>query len=514
MTRDTITNNELGYIPTLPIFVGFTINNQEVPFPESDIPPILEKIFGDTDSMNAYYKEISYTGGTVGPYNLALSQESELRVVVGESPSHYAWGFIPGEFENRKPKELTTDVFYKVLEEIPTISVQDKLVFLILNTTAAEIEGRGAMCLVPGAAVQPQSALPENQEFFIGVSPFENPQSGAPKEPYFIDMERKWPQYAIFRRNEFLSGNDEFIRGLCIFCKDTLLSCAVHDGLHALKRISAGIPTGSFPGLRARAVPCMYNLHIQGTWLENQCNRSVYCTPYVGWWDNTGDHLHLRPPRTFFSGPPYGVSAFTKLNLGVIPDEYIGKATGAVTPFKLYKLATKHLPAQTGGQPVLVIKVPLSAGETPVEYLLVEYRRWVTGVDGVTVDLNGILGDPRTDPGKVNPPEYLVSDKVILIYHINEEKPHLGGETTEWCPTDQRDFVQDFIAYLYTPSMVTSQGLDWSTRTPEALKNAGFDIGSTFVLEYPSGNPQLRVEIHISEWDDNVADVEVKRISI
>ncbi len=515
MTRDTITNNELGYIPTLPIFVGFTIEGQEVPFPASAVPTFIEKIFGDTNSMNAYYKEISYTEETVGPHNLALSPESELSVVVRESPSYYAWGFIPGEFENVKPKELTTDVFTKVLEADPNVAVQDKFVILILNTTASEIEGRGAMCLVPGAVVQPQDALPENQELFIGASPFEDPQPGAPREPYFIDMERKWPQYAVYRRDEFTNWNDEFIRGLCIFCKDTLRSCAVHDGLHALKRISSGIPTGSFPGLRARAVPCLYNLHIQGTWLSNQCNRGVYCTPYVGWWDNTGDHLHLRPPRLFFSGSPYGVSAFTKMKLGVIPDDYIGEATGADEPFKLHKLATPQLPVQTNGEPVLVIKVPLSEGANPAEYLLVEYRRWVSGsADGVTVDLDRILGDPATDPGKVNPPEHLVSDKGILIYHVNEEKPHLGGETTEWCPTDQSDFVQNFIMFLYTPSMVTPQGFDWSERTPEALRNAGFDIGSTFALEYPSVNPHLRVEIYIPEWDDNVADVEVRRISI
>ncbi|KYK37845.1 MAG: hypothetical protein HXS46_20675 [Theionarchaea archaeon] len=515
MTRDTITNNEVGHIPTLPIFVGFTINNQEVPFPANAIPAFLEKIFGDTNSMNAYYKEISYTTGPVGPHNLVLAQENELSVVVRESPSYYRWGYVPGEFESAKPKELTRDVFTQVLEINPTFAVQDKFVILILNATTQEIEGRGAMCLVPGITVQPQDALPENQELFIGASPLENPQPGAPREPYFIDMEYKWPQYLRSRRNEFNNWNDQFIRGLCIFCKDTLLSCAVHDGIHALKRISSGIPTLSFPGTRGRAVPCLYNLYIQGVWLENQCNRGVYCTPYVGWWDNTGDHLHLRPPRQFFSGSPYGVSAFTKLKLDVIPDDYIGEATGSDMPFKLYKLATRHLPPQTNGQPVLVVKVPLSEGATPTEYLLVEYRRWVSGgADGVTVDIARILGDPATDPEEVNPPEYLASDKGILIYHVNEERPHLGSETTDWCTTDQSGFVQDFIMYLYTPSMVTSGGLDWSSRTPEALKSAGFDIGSTFTLEYPPVNPHLRVEIHISEWDDDVADIEVRRISI
>lgn len=504
----------MGYIPTLPIFVGFTIDDQEVPFPANGIPAFLEKIFGDTDSMNAYYKEISYTTESAGPHNLVLAQESELSVVVRESPSYYSWGYAPGEFESAKPKELTHDVFIKVLEIDPAFAVQDKFCILILNTTVGEIEGRGAMCLVPGITIQPRNALPENQEIFIGASPLSNPQSGAPREPYFIDMEYKWPQYLLSRRNEFDNWNDEFIRGLCIFCKDTLLSCAVHDGIHALKRISSGIPTRSFPGTRARAVPCLYNLFIQGTWLNNQCNRGVYSTPYVGWWDNTGDHLHLRPPRLFFSGSPYGVSAFTKIKLGVIPDNYIGKATGSLMPFKLYKLATRQLPPQTNDQPVLVIKIPLSEGANPAEYLLVEYRRWGLGADGVSVDLTRILGDPATDPGKVNPPEYLVSDKGILIYHVNEEKPHLGGETTDWCPTDQSEFVQDFIMYLYTPSMITPEGIIWSNRTPDALKNAGFTIGSMFTLNYPLVNPHLRIEIYIPEWNDDVADVEVRRITI
>ncbi len=515
MTRDTIANNDLGNIPTLPIFVGFTINNQEVPFPASAIPAFLEKIFGDTDSMNAYYKEISYTTTSVGPTNLVLTEQPEISVTVDESPSYYRWGFVPGEFSSENPKKLTRDVFTKILEVNPTVAIQDKFVILILNTTAQEIQGRGAMCLVPGVSVLPRSALPENQEFFIGASPLINPQPGAPRQPYFVDIAFKFPQYLIARPNEFHNWNDQFARGICIFCKDSLLSCGVHDGLHALKRISAGIPTLNYYGTRARAVPCLYNLFSQGIWLENQCNRGVYCAPYVGWWDNTGDHLHFTPPRTFFSCPPYGVSAFTRMKLGVIPDPYIGKATGSNMPFKLYRLSTRELPPQTNGQPVLVIKVPLSEGVDPSEYLLVEYRRWVSGcADGITVDLNRILGDPATDPGKVNPPEKLVSDKGILIYHVNEEKPQLGGETTEWCPTDQSSFVEDFIMYLYTPSMVTPQGLDWSQRTPEALKNAGFDIGSTFTLDYPSVNPQLRVEIYIPEWDDNVADIEVRRTSI
>ncbi|MGD2247950.1 MAG: hypothetical protein PVF58_06055 [Candidatus Methanofastidiosia archaeon] len=515
MTRDIITTNELGNIPTLPIFVGFTINNQEIPFPANEIPSFLEKIFGNTSSMNAYYKEISYTQNSVGPHNLVLVPEPEQSIVVDEAPSYYEWGYEPGEFESAKPKELTLNAFRKVLETNPGITVQDRFVILVLNATFEEVGGRGAMCLVPGVSVQPQNALPENQELFIGKSPLANPQPDGPKEAYFIDMEYKWPQYLINRRNEFDNWNDEFIRGLCIFLKDSLLSCAVHDGIHALKRISSDLPTRNFPGTRARGVPCLYNLFIQGTWLENQCNRGVYCTPYIGWWDNTGDHLHLRPPRTFFSGSPYGVSAFTKMKLDVIPDTYIGYATGSVSTYRLYKLAANELPSQTNGQPVLVIKVPLSEGDNPAEYLLVEYRRWVSNsADGVTVDVNQILGNPSTDPGKVNPPEHLVSDKGILIYHVNEENPHLGGSTSEWCSTDDKDFVQDFIMYLYTPSMVTATGFDWSNRTPEALKNAGFDIGSTFELEYPSGNPNVRIEIHIAEWDDNVADIEVKRVSI
>jgi len=514
MTRDTITNNEMGSISTLPIFVGFTIDEQEIPFPAEDIPVYLDKIFGDTDSMNAYYREISYTTDSVGPHNLALSPEPEVSVVVGESPSYYSWGYVPGEFESAKAKELACHVFKKVLEFDPAISVQDRFCILILHAGVEEMQGRGAMCLVPGITVQPRDALPENQELFIGASPLHNPQPGAPREPYFIDMGYKWPQYMQSRRTEFDTWKDEFVRGVCIFCTDTLLSCAVHDGIHALKRISSGLPTLRFPGTRARAVPCLYNLFIQGTWLNNQCNRGIYCTPYIGWWDNTGDHLHLRPPRSFFSGSPYGVSAFTKISLGILPDEYIGQATGAIMPFKLHRLATPSLPSQTNGQPVLVIKVPLSDGGNPAEYLLVEYRRWSSGVDGVTVDVNRILGNPATDPDRVNPPEHIVSDKGILIYHVNEEKPHLGAETAEWCSTQDSEFVQDFIMYLYTPSMITSKGISWNERTPEALKNAGFPIGSQCTLDYPHDDPSVRIEIRALEWNDNVADVEVKRINL
>ena len=284
MTRDTITSNELGSIPTLPVFVGFTIGGQETPFPAEEIPSCLEKIFGSTNSMSVYYKEISYTSGAVKPHNIVLTQEKELSVVVFNAPSDYNWGYLPSEFESAKPKKLTCDVFREVLQIKRDIPFQDRLVILILNCTTEEIGGRGAMCLVPGVTPQPQDALPENQELFVGVSPRDNPQSGSPREAYFIDMQFKFPQYYTLRRDEFDNWSDEFVRGVCIFCKDSSLSCAVHDGIHALKRISSGIPTASFPGTRARAVPCLYNLHLQGEWLKRLCDRRVYCTPYIGWW--------------------------------------------------------------------------------------------------------------------------------------------------------------------------------------------------------------------------------------
>ena len=115
-------------------------------------------------------------------------------------------------------------------------------------------------------------------------------------------------------------GWDHFVRGVCIFCNDALFSCAAHDGLHAMRRLSSDSPDPNFPGRRGRAIPCLYNHFLLDLWVSYDTPRSLYCSPYIGWWDNTGEHLHLEMNQRagFFDGDAYGVCAYTKIKMGII----------------------------------------------------------------------------------------------------------------------------------------------------------------------------------------------------
>lgn len=517
MARNIITNNDIGTIPTIPIFVGFTVNDQERPFTDAEMNNIITKVFESSDSLNAYYREISY-------HQLELAQEGRWDMVLEHPPDHYSWGFVPGEFDSSKPKMLVSDVFQILLDGNLETQFQDRLILVFINTSAPEIGGRGAMCLAPGTTDYPHTTPPSTPEFFVGHPPLTGPQFDTSRRiASFIDENFTVVQYGTYRKSEFSNWNDQFVRGVCIFTRDTARSCAAHDILHAVKRISGEPATRDFPGRRARAVPCLYNLYQQGYWITNQFRRSIYCAPYVGWWDNMGDHLHPQLPRDFFAGAPYGVCAFTKMKLDMIPPSYIGTATAAQQPFRLVPLTVSALPQQSSGQPVLAVKVPLSEGKDTTEYLLVEYRRYISGtVDGIRVDVCGLVGNCNDDPAKVNPPDSLVSDKGILVYHVNEEKSQFGGEPRDYDnTTTDPDFVQDFLIYLYTPSMITETGaLDWSKRTPEALKAAGFKPGPgtgyvpTFRLLYPFVNPTMRIEITVTEISDNDIDIEVMRTTL
>jgi hypothetical protein len=517
MVRRIITQNDIGKIPTIPIFVGFTEGGRGIPFPAGEIPTVREGIFGNTDSINSYFREISFN-------QLELGQEPELSIIVDSPPDHYSWGFTPGvDFDPPKAADLISDTFAKVLQNYPTLEFQDKLILIFLNAPFLEINGRGAMPLVPGSVDYPRTKTPRYQELFVGHPPLQGPPfDTSRKEAFFIGWDYNFMQYMNDRSTEFHNNNDHFVRGVCLFCNDTPRSCAVHDVIHIIRRLSPEVPTADFIGSRSRAVPCLYNLIIQGYWTGNHCDRTIYCAPYIGWWDNMGDHLHPRLPRDFFGGEPYGVCAFTKIQMGTIPSSYIGTAAGAQTPFTLARLSVPTLPPQSNGQPVLAVKIPLSGGD-PTEYLLVEYRRYYPGtVDGIQVDVCGLVGNCADDPLKVNPPDRLASDKGFLVYHVNEEKTQLGGEPADYRhSTTDAAFVQDFLIYLYTPSMVTETGvLDWTKRTPLALKNAAFKVGPgpgyipTFRMLYPFENPIQRIEIHMTEINNDTADIEVTRSSV
>ncbi len=499
MSRKDITSDVIGDIPTIPIYVGFS--NQ--PFPDDVARLISIKLFA---SLNSYYQKISYG-------KLKLVKDTELKVSVAKAPSEYSWGYT--DFEVQGAKDLTKDVFAQVLALYPNTTFQDRIALLILNTSSFAIQGRAAMCLVPGVLLHPSEDSPQNQELFIGPIPRDGPVFLLNKGAFFIEEGYTFPTYYSKRGTLFENGTDQFIRGMSIFCRDVALSCAVHDVIHGIKRLAPGLPTTSLPGSRARAVSCLYNNFIQKCWVDGETgiDRSAYCTPYVGWWDNTGDHLHPKQPRPFFSGDPYGVSSFTKMRLDFIPSSHIQDVTEGENSFQLAPLAVTTLPPQTGGQPKLVAKVPLTGDGK--EYLLLEYRHYVT-VDDVTVNYAEIMGDSSDDPECVNPPEHLVSDSGVLIYHVNEEKSHLGRDPGQCIDiTSMPLLIRDFILYLYTPSMIVGDGtLNWSGRTKTTLKTAAFKPSSNpgFYVKYPLDPPyQFYVRVRVTSADGTRAAVTVTK---
>ena len=458
--------------------------------------------------VNSYYQKISYG-------RLRLIKDTELRVSITNGPDQYPWGY--GDFNVQAAKDFVSDVFAQALYDYPSTNFQDKVVLLILNTFSSVMDGRGAMCLVPGVVLNPLEDLPKNQELFIGPPLSTDPPPYDRRHAFFIDDDYTFQTYYDDdeRRIRFESGEDQFIRGLSIFSRDAPLSCAVHDIIHALKRLSPGLP--SFPGARGRAVPCLYNNFLQIYWFsgDSGVDRSIYCAPYIGWWDNTGDHLHPKKPRSFFSGDPYGVCSFTKLRLDFIPSAHIYDVDEGENDLQLAPLAVTQLPAQSGGQPNLVAKVPVSNNGN--EYLLVEYRRPVPQTpDDITVNLDGLVGRSEDDPDAVNPPEHLVSDDGILVYHVNEEKSQLGRDPGNIDITSSPLLIRDFVLYLYTPSMMNGDGtLNWSGRTKVTLKSVAFKpqvqpTDPVFYVRYP----QYSVRIDVWSKDDTSADITVTKSPI
>ena len=159
-------------------------------------------------------------------------------------------------------------------------------------------------------------------------------------------------------------------------------------------------------------------------------------------------------------------------------------------------------------------KVPISDGN---EYLLVEYRRPVPQTpDDITVNLDGLVGRSEDDPDAVNPPEHLVSDDGILVYHVNEEKSQLGRDPGNIDITSSPLLIRDFVLFLYTPSMMNGDGtLNWSGRTKVTLKSAAFKpqvqpTDPVFYVRYP----QYSVRIDVWSKDDTSADITVTKSPI
>ncbi len=510
--------NGIGAVQTVTIFVNFQTPR------EIDEELYIPGIFGAENSISSYLKEISYE-------RLWLESTRTFHVTVDSPVTHYSWGYLPSEFETGKAKELSLHVIDTVMALNHTFDFQNQLVIFVLNVTTEDMKGRGAMGLVPGVSPLPKRILPENQELFVG--PFMQGDTEVLKA-CFIDttfpfISNTADDYRDQRWTQFQNGDDRFIRGLAIFCNDAVLSCAVHDVIHAIKRVSAVHPTAENPERRTRAVPCLYSLGLQSEWLRRACDPAIYCTPYIGWWDNTGDHLHpdVAFRDGFMDGKPYGVSAFTKMKLGVLPAPEV-QAVATTTSDTTFDLVPLSKP-DCASDKLRGAKIMLSQDE----YLLVEFRRQ-TGwnADNLITQIPTLLGHVgEPNPFSVNPPVALVSDKGLLIYHVNEADsvrqagcPVTVDENGSWpwrCPdirdsgplTQNSEFVTNFVMFLYTPSMGDTVDYPaWSAttqRTPADLKDAAFYIND------PEFNLRWRgehaVTIRLLQADDDRATVQVVR---
>lgn len=513
ITQNDIIPGKLNQIPTFLIFVDFTYDKDTVkpppPLSDAEIKAMKDQIFDDDNAktkMNGYFKEISY-----GWLKLVRTKPEHVHVTLNGDPIQYSWGYIPGDTNPRLTQRFVIDTVWLALADpaLSEFSFQDKFLLILPNLTEAQHIGRGAMCLVPGVVDFPYSNPPDMQEFLVGPAVVIRPPVRIPpvRKPFFISQstdldlnQYTWSDYIALREQAFNKGDDQFVRGVCIFFRDAALSCAVHDVLHGLKRIAKGIP----PDSRGRAIVCLYNLYIQGDWMGGI--EGAFPSPYIGWWDNTGDHLHPNTPREFFYGPPYGVSAFTKLKLGVIDEAKrvaIAEKTGD------YRLGTLSLKTLDGipDKTMLAVKVPLTYAQgdklkaNPVEYLLVEYRYSDAnsifivppGVDNLSdVYQYDLAGSSSTGPCPTcfNPPNNLVPGRGLLIYHVNEEmsqfplapSPHIK------VPSADSQFVTAFIIYLYTPAMISTSGeMAWKKRTPDKLRDAAFGVKVPFTYKHTTG---------------------------
>ncbi len=441
------------------------------------------------------------------------------------SPKDYSYGWLVGmstdkiaQFDADKVMRLALDVMAEVVEKHPEINYQDKFILLVLNALGAEY-GRGAIGIIPGEGLDPVYDLfvgdlaPADQKKFADPAHFRvvgNKVVGTiGKTGYTFDD--------YFRDRGKAAFDDQFITGMAAFGKDGPLSCATHDILHGLHRLSA---YATPPEGRGRAAHCLYNLFLQSEWVvgtkeHGTFDRSINVSPYIGWWDPMGDHLHPMGvgDRTFFASHPHGMSAFTKLSVGLIPERSIAVAQQDDFSVRLAPLGSPTLPPPGAPAESIVAKVPLMPNNpaTAHIYLLLEYRRKIAGTHPdnftITPDYPGgdKIWDPgynRADPAKsryVNPPTTFVSKEGVLVYLINEKMPTVAGpyKPAEW---------YKFIAVILNPA-----GHARRDDLTQAALAAGERMEIDFRNLYAETSAPIKITVTVAEATEAFARVRVVR---
>ncbi len=497
-----------------------------------DLRPHWQKIFGQDDpirQLNAYYRENFYGQLALRPVRTPqMGEKGYVEIVLPGVPQDYNFGWLVGmETENLsavKPdavRKLVLEIMSRVMEKHPEINYQDKFVLVVLDALGNEY-GRGAAGFLPSTGKTPMYDIfvgevkPAHLHLFSDAYTFR--RVGKSRVMGIIDSEN-YTFEDYFRDREEYAAEDQFIRGMAAFSSDAPLSCASHDILHGLRRKSAYADP---PKGRERAVNCLYNLQLQSKWLvgtpeHGRCDRSINCSPYIGWWDPMGDHLHPRTPREFFCSHPHGMSSFTKLRMGFIPDRCLAVVTSDSASLKLSPLGSPKLPPPGSQAETMVVKVPVVPGVEKLAhiYLLVEYRRRVGSErgevhpDNFSITPDYVFGDKRYDPGYnhedpaasnyVNPPMNFVPDEGVLVYLVNEKMPEQPGMPyTKW--------------YNFVVALLNPDGNDKRDDLNHAVLHDGEKMVVDFRHLYPDrGIPvTITVDVKIPE-KSGFAQVNIRR---
>jgi len=523
ITHNDYVSEQRNTVDTVVVLVNFEGRPERV----FDLRAHWDKIFGQEDpigQLNAYYRENFYGQLELRPFSTPeMGEEGYVTVELPGVPQDYCFGWLVGmetdEIAAVDPdaaQRLILEVMARVVQKHSAIDYQDKFLLVVLNATGTEY-GRGAAGVVPTGGVEPlydlfigdvsadEAALFSDEEHFRVVG--DKIVGTINKSGYtFADYFRDREEHA-----------DQFILGMGLFSTDAPVSCASHDILHGLRRKSAYADP---PEGRERAVNCLYNLQLQSQWLvgtpeHSRCDRSINCSPYIGWWDPMGDHLHPVMPRDFFSSHPHGMSAFTKLRMGFIPDRCLAVVEEDDITLDLAPLGSPQLPAPGSEAEVMVARVPLVPGHEPLAhiYLLLEYRARVGAAeerhpDHFSIDPDYVFGDKRYDPGYnaanpsqsryINPPTTFVSKEGVLVYLVNEKMPEIPGlPYTGW---------QNFVLALLNPA-----GND----RREDLTQAALDAGETMTVDfraiYPDRGIPLVITMTVTDRSPERARVRVQR---
>ncbi len=462
ITANDFVPEQVNYIDTILMNVNFA-DRRHKPF---NLAEHLDKIFGTKDpirQLNAFYSWNYY--GQLQMRQVKIGPKGYMELQLPGTPKDYAFGFLIGEsaegvaqFDPDVAEKLTLEVMARAVEQYPDVAYQDRFVLMVLNALGVEY-GRGAAGALPSAGVNPL------YDMFIGdVASADRAKFSDPANFRLVGTNKvlgliRHTGYTFdnyYRDRGQAAFKDQFILGIGVFSRDAPLSCASHDILHGLRRKSAYADP---PQGRARAANCLYNVLLQNDWTvgtkeHGRQDRSINCSPYIGWWDSMGDHLHPVLPRGFFEGHPHGTCSYTKLAMGMIPQRCIAVAEKDDVTIRLAPLSNPKLPARGSDAEAMVVQVPILPGNPAAAhvYLLLEYRRRVEGganPENFTISPDSVLGDKRWDPGYnsadpaksryINPPTTFVSKEGVLVYLVNEKLPSVP--VVEYSPKEWFKFV-------------------------------------------------------------------------